>query len=169
MVLRKNRKRRSKRKRSRKKRSRRKRSRTKRSRKKRNRKTHKKVTRGNVRQRGGQCQNPFVGKGGKVSVPQPNYYSLNSDNRLAPAKLTAMKGGGLWRDLGFHIPKAIYNDSLTWLTNSKNTWVGNRPISTSDVLDQPIASPKTPQIDPVNFEKYFNEADNYVAKNILKP
>ena len=80
---------------------------------------------------------------------------------------TGQKGGTmLWRNLGFTWPKDTYNDTLTFLSNVKNTYSGDRPYSTSNVLEQPIANDTAPTMKPVDYLKHFNSADASTARNL---
>tara|TARA_B100000795_G_C22803695_1_gene443402 strand:- start:360 stop:899 length:540 start_codon:yes stop_codon:yes gene_type:complete len=151
------------------KRKRTKRKRTKRNRTKRN--GTKKRRKRNKGQRGGYggCNNPFQGK---VSVPgrSGNYYPFEPrGGRLPLSKLTRQSGGGLWRNLGLTFPKDLYNDSSTFLNNVKNSYTGDRHVSTSDVLQQPIGQQSHAQFKPVDYPTIFKNADLTTANMITPP
>lgn len=150
------------------KRSRRKRSRRKRTRKRRSRKYRR-------RQRGGSnCKNPFQGVGIR-SGSGGNYYAYEPVGRLPYAKLTKQlggknqKGGSLWRNLGLNVPKDLYNDTKDFFVNVKNSYIGDRQDSTSNVLKQPIAKQEHVEFKPVNYPRIFKQADITAASNIVDP
>ena len=152
-------------KRKRTKRKKKKRKRTRRNRTKKRRKRRKKGQRGGY----GGCNNPFQGK---VSVPgrSGNYYPFEPPGgRLPIPKLTRQSGGGLWRNLGLTFPKDLYNDSSTFLTNVKNSYTGDRHVSTSDVLQQPIGQQSHAQFKPVDYPTIFKNADLTTANMITPP
>ena len=77
------------------------------------------------------------------------------------------KGGSmLWRNLGLTWPKDIYNDSMTYLKNVKNTYAGDHQESTSNVLKQPIANDRPPSLKPIDYLDHFNKADASTAGNL---
>ena len=126
------------------------------------------------RQRGGGgcgCQNPFVGKSASA-LGNGNYNPSEPVGRLPYSMLTKqpnavnMRGGGLWQDLGLTLPKEMYYDGMSYLKNIKNTWVGDKHISTSNVLKQPIANTKTPTMHPVDYFDEFRKADASVADQL---
>ena len=90
----------------------------------------------------GKCNNPFQGSAVVNGVRNGNYYPPEPITRIG-SELTrqgrGMKGGGsMWRDLGLSKPKDFYNDTMDFLGNIKNTYMGNRKDSTSNVMNQPI-------------------------------
>ena len=91
----------------------------------------------------GKCNNPFQGNAVVNGVRVGNYHPYEPISRPPYGLLTrqgrGMKGGGsMWRDLGLSVPKDMYNDAMDFFGNVKNTYMGNRKGSTSNVMNQPI-------------------------------
>ncbi len=156
----------------------RKRSRVKRRRPKRKRsRRRRKIQRGGVLLGGKKgCINPFQGVAAVNGASGGNYYKLN-DHQASDIirgqlsrQLTGsrpMRGGGtLLRDLGLTFPKDLYNDTVDYLTNVKNTYTGDKQDSTSDVLKQGISNTEEPKVNLPNYSDYYNTADKEAAKLI---
>ena len=94
----------------------------------------------------GACKNPFVGAAKVNGASGGNYHALNGGERLVGSELTRqgagyrpMSGGGsIFRNLGLTFPEDLYNDSMDFLTNVKNAYVGDRQDSTSNVTQQKL-------------------------------
>ena len=87
--------------------------------------------------------NPFQGKPHIAGVKPGNFIPHEPVTRLTGNILSRqtrpMRGGGsMWRDLGLSKPKDIFNDTMDFLGNVKNSYMGNRQGSTSNVMNQPI-------------------------------
>ena len=110
------------------------------------------------------CINPFQGK----YVPYEPVGDLRRGiltRQLAPTR--PLKGGGnLWRNLGLKFPQDLYHDSKDFLMNVKNSYVGDRQDSTSNVMKQPIVSATLKPGAPSNYTKAFIEADQRVASHM---
>jgi hypothetical protein len=84
-----------------------------------------------------------------------------------PTRLTdgadLQNGGGLWRNLGLTFPKDLYHDSKDFLSNVKNSYMGDRQDVTSNVMKQPIGKMELQHSAPTDFSKAFIDADAAVA------
>ena len=136
-------------------------------RKTRKRKVTKRRRRRRRRQRGGgtlgNCQNPF--SGGKVVPYEPAGMDLRRGvlTRQEVGYKPQSGGGSLWRNLGFMFPKDLYHDSKDFLMNVKNSYVGDRQDSTSNVMKQPIGKMELMPHPPTDYSKAFIQADAAVA------
>ena len=119
------------------------------------------------RQRGGgtlsNCQNPFVK--GKVVPYEPAGMDLRRGilTRQEVGYKPQQGGGNLWRNLGFTFPKDLYHDSKDFLMNVKNSYIGDRQDTTSNVMKQPIGKMELKHSMPTDFSKAFIESDAAVA------
>jgi len=129
-------------------------------RKSRRRKSSKRVRRRRRRQRGGAVP-------GSGRLPQGQLTRQNFGQQGPVPYKVGQKGGSmLWRNLGLTWPKDVYNDSMTYLKNIKNTYAGDHQESTSNVLKQPIADARPPSLKPVDYLDHFNKADASTASNL---
>lgn len=142
-----------------------KKKRTKRRRKKSRRKSKRRKSSKRRRRRRRQRGGAVPGSG---RLPQGQLTRQNFGQIGHPVPLrTGQKGGSmLWRNLGFTWPKDVYNDSMTYLKNIKNTYAGDYQESTSNVLKQPISDSRPPSLKPVNYLDKFNTADASTADNL---
>jgi hypothetical protein len=113
------------------------------------------------RQRGGAVP-------GSGRLPQGQLTRQNFGQLGHPVPLKSGQKGGsmLWRNLGLTWPKDVYNDSMSYLRNIKNTYAGDYQESTSNVLKQPISDARPPSLKPVNYLDKFNAADASTAGNL---
>jgi len=141
-----------------------KKKRTKRRRKKSRRKSKRRKSskrRRRRRQRGG-----AVPGSGRLPQGQLTRQNFGQIGHPVPLKSGQKGGSMLWRNLGLTWPKDVYNDSMSYLRNIKNTYAGDHQESTSNVLKQPIADARPPSLKPVNYLNKFNEADASTAGNL---
>jgi hypothetical protein len=121
----------------------------------------------------GSCKNPFVGAAKVNGASGGNYHALNGGERLVGSELTRqgagyrpMSGGGsIFRNLGLTFPKDLYNDSMDFLNNVKNSYVGDRQGSTSDVTKQNLQS-KIVQRDLPDYWSNYSKANADAASKI---